>query len=98
EALDADAPIPLEGELRVGETVLEDLTVSGDDRLGISAVRDERETVPLEREVPLVRLHRRLDHAPRQREKALVELAGQDPDALDHVEHLVELAERVRPL
>ena len=49
--------------------------VAGAHDIGVAAVGDEREAVAAEREVALVRLHRRDDHALGQLQEALVERA-----------------------
>ena len=97
ELLDPDGEIALEGESGVVEPALEHTLVASDHELRVAPVRDEREPRAGEREVALVGLHRGLDHAGRQREEALVEPAFEDGDALDEVDDLLELPERVAP-
>ena len=71
--------------------------MSGRDDLPLAAVCDQREAVSLDREVALVRLHRRHDHALRQLEKALVEAALEHDRLLDQVDDFGELAAGVAP-
>src|SRR5205807_2408123 len=89
--------VAVEAEARVLEPRLEDLGVAGGDDIRLAAVRDYGETRAAEREVALVRLHRRLDHAPRQREVALVEAALEHERLLDEVDHLLEHVAGVAP-
>ena len=97
--------VALEREARVLEAALEHVLVPSADDVRLAAVRDDGEAVAPEREVALVSLHRRLDHALRQREVALVEAALEHERPLDEVDHLTEnpggvapLAELVEPL
>ena len=92
-----DGEVALEREGRVVEPALEHALVAADHERRIAAVGDEGEAGAREREVALVGLHRRLDHPRRQREEALVEAALQHDRALDEVDDLVELPERVAP-
>src|SRR5204863_9344363 len=86
ESVDPCRNISLEGEGRVLEPRLEHLRVAGRDDVGLAAVRDQREAVALDREVALVRLHRRHDHALRKLKEALVEAAVKHNRLLDEVD------------
>src|SRR5205085_1980892 len=98
ERVDPPPHVALKGEARVLEPALEHVLVPGADDLRVAAVRDDREPVPPEREVPLVCLHRRLDHALGEREIALVEAPLEHERPLDEVDHLAQDARRVAPL
>ncbi len=90
ETLDSLRDVALEGEGRVFQAPFEHGLVAGDHRLRIAAVGHEREAVAFEREVALVRLHRRLDHAPREREEALVEGSLENRRPLGQMDDLRE--------
>ena len=66
EAVDPLLHVALEGEARVLEPALEHVLVARADDLRLAPVRDDGEPVPPQREVPLILLHRRLDHPLRQ--------------------------------
>src|SRR2546430_152473 len=68
-----------------------------DDDLRLTAVRDDRETRPLDREVALVRLHGGHDYPLGQLKEALVEAAFEHDRLLDQVDDLVELAAGIAP-
>ena len=53
-------------------------------------VRQERPTLGLDREVPLMPLHRRDDHGSRELQEALVKAAGADGRVLGEERHLVQ--------
>ena len=59
--VDPAADVPLEREARVVEPALEHVLVPGEHELRIAAVGHEGKAAPAEREVALVRLHRRHD-------------------------------------
>ena len=98
ERVDPLRDVAVEREAGVVEAVLEHRDVAGEDGRRVAAVGDDGEAVAAEREVALVRLHRRFDHAPRQPQEALVEGRVEHERALDQVHDLVELAERVAPV
>src|SRR4029453_17603890 len=97
EPLDPASDVPLERERGVVQAPLEHGLVAGPHRLRISAVGYERKAVPSQGEVALVRLHRRVDHASRQREEALVERPLENDHLLDEVDDFTELAEGIAP-
>ena len=98
ELVDARVHVPFEREARVVQPSLQDVLVPPPHDVRVSPVRDEREAVFPEREVALVRLHRRFGHGDGKREEPLVEAALEDQRLLDEVDHLAELAQRVTPL
>ena len=95
----------LEAELRVLQARVEDVLVAAGDDAGVGgvAVRDGQERRAqlalgaLEREVALVALHRRHQHARRQLQVAGVEPPGHDAGPLDEEHDLLELAARIAP-
>ena len=98
QLVDTDCDVAVERERRVLEPRLEHTRVAGPDDVHVSPGRDDGEAVLAEREVALVALHGRDDHALGQAEEALVELRSEDERPLDHVHDLVELPERVLPV
>ena len=93
--VDPDGDVAVERERRVVEAALEHADVARHDQLRLAASRDEREAVAAEREIALVRLHRRVDHATRKPEERLVERRFEHDRPLGHVHDLVELSQRV---
>src|SRR6185312_12184271 len=87
----------VEREAGIVEPVLENRAVSGEDRVGLTSVRDDGKPRAAEREVALMRLHGGLDHAARKPEEPLVEPAFEDEGRFDEVHDLVELPKRIRP-
>ena len=97
QRLDPLVDVALEREVRVLEPSFEYALVAGDDHIGLAAVGDEGEAGALEREVPLVRLHGRLDDAPRKLQEPLVEAALEHGRALDKEDDLFDDAGGVAP-
>ena len=79
------------------EPRLQHLGVARAHELRVAAVDDHGEAVPLDREVALVRLHRRDDHLRRELQEPLVEAAFEHVWILDKMHDLGELAAGVAP-
>jgi hypothetical protein len=97
QPVDPERHITLEREARIVEAPFQHRLVPGTHHVPLAAVRDERETIAPQREVPLVRLHRRHDDPLRQLEEALVERALDHLDALDQVDHFLQHAPGITP-
>src|SRR5205814_7132281 len=80
------------------EARLEHLRVPPRDDVWVSAVRHDGEPVGLDREIALVRLHGRDDHALGELKEPLVETTLENMRLLDELDHLGELAAGVAPV
>jgi hypothetical protein len=96
--LDPELDVSLPREPGVVQARLEHPLVPGPHDVRLAAVRHEGEPRSAKREVALVCLHRRLDHALGELEELLVEPTVEDEGALDEVDDLVQDAGRVAPL
>ncbi len=97
EPVDPDGEVPPVRELGVLESSAEHELVSRTNDLRVAAVGDECEAVAAQREVPLMRLHRRRHDALRQLEEPHVERALLHARLFDEVHDLVQLAGWVAP-